>query len=117
MQTGRLLYVGVNYNCIDKKKACFDFISQASLSLNSCCARTSWEIRSILCHNFSVTQDIPGESTFKISNKEDFKLHRGDLALIKLGVSVRSTSHIYLFIPMVLSFEKTVWCIEVKAHG
>lgn len=91
--------------------------SKASPLLNSCCAKTSWEIKNIVCHNFPVTQSVSGESTFKISNKGDFKLQRGDLALIKLGISEGSTSHIYLFIPMLWSSVKTVWCIEVTAHG
>lgn len=91
--------------------------SKAAPSLNSCCARTSWEIKNILCHHFPVTQSLPWENTFKISNKGDFKLQGGDLALIKLGISVGSASHIYLFIPTVWSFVKTVWCIEVTTHG
>lgn len=95
----------------------FGFFSQTASSLNSCCARTSREIKSILCHNFPVTQDVPGEGTFKISNKGDFKLQRGDLALIKLGISVRSTSHIYLFISMVWAFVKTAQRLEIAAHG
>lgn len=88
--------------------------SKAAPSLNSCCARTSWEIKNILCHNFPVTPGIPGESTFKISNKGDFKLQRGDLALIKVGISVGSTSHTYLF---TWSSVKSVRSIEVTAHG
>lgn len=91
--------------------------SQTASSLNSCCARTSGEIKSILCHNFPVTRGVPGERTFKISNKGDFKLQRGDLALIKLGISVGSTSHIYLFISMVRSSVKTALWIEVAALG
>lgn len=101
----------------EKKAYLLVSFSKAAPSLNSCCARTSWEIKNILCHNFPVTQNIPGESTFKISNKEDFELQRGDLALIKLGISVGSTSHIYLFIPMVWSSVRTIRCIEVTAYG
>lgn len=118
MQIGGIFHVRASHNDKTKKQAyLLVSFSKAAPSLNSCCARTSWEIKNILCHNFPVTQSVLGESTFKISNKGDFKLQRGDLALIKLGISVGSTSHIYLFIPMVLPAGKTVWCIEVTAHG
>ncbi len=117
MQIGSIFHVRASHN--DKRKKAYLLVSfsKAAPSLNSCCARTSWEIKNILCHNFPVTQSVPGESTFKISNKGDFKLQRGDLALIKLGISVGSTSHIYLFMPMIWSSVKTVWCIEVTARG
>lgn len=114
---GRLFHAKVSHNDNRKKAYLLVSFSQAAPSLNSCCARTSWEIKNILCHNFPVTQNIPRERTFKISNKGDFKLQRGDLALIKLGISAGSTSHIYLFISMVWCSVKTVWCIEVTAHG
>ncbi len=118
MQIERIIHVGASHNDKRKKQAhLLVSFSKAAPLLNSCCARTSWEIKNILCHNFPVTQSVPGENTFKISNKGDFRLQRGDLALIKLGISVGSTSHIYLFMPMVQSSVKTVWCIEVTAHG
>lgn len=46
-----------------------------------------------------MTYSIPREGTLKFSNKEDFKLQRGDLALIKVGASAGLSSHIFLFIP------------------
>ena len=114
----RIFHVMACHNDKRRKKKAYLLVSfsKAAPSLNSCCARTSWEIKNILCHNFPVTRSLPGESTFKISNKGDFKLQRGDLALIKLGISAGSTSHIYLFVcfgPL----QKTVWCIEVTARG
>lgn len=118
MQVGRIFHVRATHMTKGKKQAyLLVSFSKAAPSLNSCCARTSWEIKNILCHHFPVTQNVPGGNTFKISNKGDFKLQRGDLALIKLGISVGSTSHIYLFIPRVWSSVKTVWCVEVAAHG
>lgn len=119
MQVGRIFHVRATHMTKGKKKKAYLLVSfsKAAPSLNSCCARTSWEIKNILCHHFPVTQNVPGGNTFKISNKGDFKLQRGDLALIKLGISVGSTSHIYLFIPKVWSSVKTVWCVEVAAHG
>lgn len=118
MQIGRIFHVGVShYDKRGKKAYLLVSFSRAALLLNSCCARTSGEIKSILCHNFPVTQGLPGEGTFKISNKGDFKLQRGDLALIKLGISAGSTSHIYLFIPLLWSSVKTAWCFEATAPG
>lgn len=117
MQIDRIFHVRAGNNDRGRKKHLLDSFSKAAPSLNSCCARTSWEIKNILCHNFPVTQKLPGESTFKISNKEDFELQRGDLALIKVGISVGSTPHIYLFIPLVWSSVRTVWSIEVTAHS
>lgn len=64
-----------------------------------------------------MTQCVPGENTFKISNKGDFKLQWGDLALIKLGITAGSAAHIYLFIPRLWSSVKTAWWVQVAAHG
>lgn len=73
--------------------------SKPAPSWNSCRTMTFWEIKNILCQNFPVTHSFPREGSFKISNKEDFKLQRGDLALIKVWVTAGLTFHIYLFIP------------------
>lgn len=91
--------------------------SNPAPSRNSCCTRTFWEIKNILCHNFLVTHSVPREGTFKISNKEAFKLQRGDLALIKVGVSAGLTFHIYLFIPRLGPIVRTSGCTEVAAYG
>lgn len=64
-----------------------------------------------------MTHRVPREGTFKISNKEDFKLQRGDLALIKAGLSAGLSSHILLFIPRRWPVAKPVGFIEVAAHG
>lgn len=64
-----------------------------------------------------MTHSVPREGTFKISNKEVFKLQRGDLALIEAGLSAGLSYRIFLFISRLWPLVKTVGCVEVAAHG